>query len=93
LAGDFFMRNEVSMGTITPKKIQYVIGSKGKPTGVLVDFKTWESILNTMEEADDISIAREALSALDMAGGNLEKAGFIPWEKARAALEIRDAKK
>jgi len=81
------------MVTITPKKIQYVIGSKGKPTGVLVDLKTWEGILGALEEADDIAVAREALAKLDAAGGNPEKAGFIPWKKARAELERRDAKK
>jgi hypothetical protein len=86
-------RNEVSMVTIAPKKIQYVIGSKGKPTGVLVDLKTWEGILGALEEADDIAIAREALAKLDAAGGNPEKAGFIPWEKARAELERMDAQK
>ena len=72
------------MVTITPKKIQYVIGSKGKPTGVLVDLKTWESIIDALEEADDVSIAREALEKLDAAGGNPEKAGFISWERARS---------
>jgi PHD/YefM family antitoxin component YafN of YafNO toxin-antitoxin module len=81
------------MVTITPKKIQYVIGSKGKPTGVLVDLKTWEAILEALEEADDIALAREALAKLDAAGGISEKAGFIPWGKARIDLESQDAKK
>lgn len=81
------------MVMIAPKKIQYVIGSKGKATGVLVDLKTWEGILDALEEADDIAIAREVLAKLDAAGGNPEKAGFIPWEKARAELERLDAKK
>jgi len=81
------------MVTITPKKIQYVIGPKGKPTGVLVDLKTWEGILEALEEAEDIAIARDALAKLDAAGGDPEKAGFIPWEKARNELERQDAKK
>jgi hypothetical protein len=53
----------------------------------------WESILDALEEADDISVAREALAKLDAAGGNPEKAGFIPWEKARTELARQDAKK
>lgn len=81
------------MVTFAPNKIQYVIGSKGKPTGVLVDLKTWEGILDALEEADDIAIAREALAKLNTARGNPEKAGFVPWEKARAQLERQDAKK
>ena len=81
------------MVTIAPKKIQYVIGSKGKPTGVLVDLKTWEGILDALEEVDDIAVAKEALTKLDAAGGNPEKAGFISWEKSRAELKRLDAKK
>jgi hypothetical protein len=81
------------MVTIAPKKIQYIIGSKGKPTGVLVDLKTWKGILDALEEVDDIAVAREALAKLDAAGGNPEKAGFIPWEKFRAELKRLDAKK
>ena len=81
------------MVTIAPKKIQYVIGPKGKPTGVLVDLKTWESILDALEEADDIAVAREALVKLDAAGGIPEKAGFVSWEKARSELSRQDAKK
>ena len=81
------------MVSIAPKKIQYVIGSKGKPTGVLVDLKTWEGILDALEEVDDIAVAREALAKLDAADGNPEKAGFIPWEKSRAELKKLDAKK
>jgi hypothetical protein len=79
------------MVTITPKQIQYVIGSKGKPIGVLLDLKTWESIMEALEEADDIAVAREALAKLDAAGGIPEKAGFIPWEKSRTEIERRDA--
>ena len=81
------------MVTISPKKIQYVIGSKGKPTGVLVDLKTWKGIMDALEEADDIVLAREALAKLDSAGGNPEKAGFISWQKVRTELAGQDDKK
>jgi len=81
------------MVTIAPKSIQYVIGPKGKPTSVLVDLKTWEGILDALEEADDIAIARDALAKLDAAGGSPQKAGFISWEKVRAEVERADVKK
>ena len=58
-----------------------------------MDLKTWEGILEALEEAEDIAIARDALAKLDAAGGDPEKAGFIPWEKARNELERQDAKK
>ncbi|MDL1912474.1 type II toxin-antitoxin system Phd/YefM family antitoxin [Chloroflexi bacterium CFX6] len=81
------------MVTLTEKNVQLVVGRKGKPTGVLVDLKTWEKILEALEDAEDIEIAREALAEIDAAGGDLEKAGYIPWSKVRAELEKMDDKK
>jgi aspartate/tyrosine/aromatic aminotransferase len=72
------------------QKIQIVMGPAGKPTGVLVDIETWEQILDALEDAEDIALAREALAALDAAGGDLRKAGYVPWDQARAELEQMD---
>jgi hypothetical protein len=70
--------------------VQFVIGAEGKPTAVLLKITTWERILEALEEAEDIATARQALAELEAAGGNLEKAGFVPWEKVRADLESMD---
>ena len=88
------------MVTIAPKKIQYVIGSKGKPTEVLVDLKTWEGILDALEEADDIAIAREPLQNWTWPGATRKRQGLfhgkkparnwrgrMPGSKPRAALD------
>ena len=68
--------------------IQFVIGLEGKPTAVLVNISTWERILEALEDAEDVALAKDALVALDAAGGDPEKAGFISWEKARAEFAI-----
>jgi hypothetical protein len=70
--------------------IQFVIGAEGKPTAVLVDISMWEQILDALEDAEDVALVKEALASLDAAGGDLEKAGFVPWEKAKAELERVD---
>jgi hypothetical protein len=75
---------------VREQDVQYVIGAEGKPTAVLVDIAAWEQILNALEDAEDVSFARDALAALDAVGGDLQKAGFISWEKARAELENMD---
>jgi len=75
------------------QKVQIVWGPAGKPTGVPVDIETWEQILDALEDAEDIAVAREALAALDAAGGGLRKAGYISWDQARAELEQRDVAK
>lgn len=72
------------------EKVQIVLGPEGKPTGVLIDIETWQQVLDALEDAEDIALAREALSTLEAAGGNLLQAGYIPWAQARAALERED---
>jgi hypothetical protein len=74
--------------------IQIVVGAEGKPTAVIVDITTWERILDALEDVEDISLAKEALTAFDAAGGDPDKAGFIPWDKVKAELEkVNDSKK
>ena len=76
------------------KEIQFVIGAEGKPTAVLVDIATWERIIETLEDIEDLTLAKETLAVLDAAGGDLEKAGFLPWKQIRSELErMDDAKK
>jgi hypothetical protein len=70
--------------------IRLVIGAEGKPTAVLVDIDTWERIINALEDAEDVAMAKETLASLDAAGGDFEKAGFISWESARKELEQMD---
>ena len=72
------------------KDIQYVIGADGKPTAVLVEISIWEHILDALEDAEDIALVKEALAVLDAAGGDIERASYISWEKARAELERVD---
>ena len=72
---------------IGSQDIQFVIGAEGKPTAVLIDIATWERIVESLEDAEDIALAKEALAALDAVSGDLEKAGFLSWEKVRSELE------
>lgn len=78
---------------IGSQDIQFVIGAEGKPTAVLIAIATWERIVESLEDAEDIALAKEALAALDAAGGDLEKAGFLSSEKVRSELERMDATK
>jgi len=75
---------------ITTGKVQFVVGAEGKLTAVLLDIATWERIIEALEDAEDLAIARQALAELNAAGGDLEKAGFRPWEQARAQLISMD---
>ncbi len=79
---------------IREQDIQYVVGAEGKPTAVLVDIAAWERIIRALEDAEDIALAKEALAALDAAGGVPGKAGFLNWDDVQAELEqLDDAEK
>ncbi len=75
---------------IRQQDIQYVVGSEGKPTAVLVEIAAWERILKALEDAEDLALAKEALAAIDAVGGDLDKAGFLNWDEVRSELEQMD---
>jgi hypothetical protein len=72
-------------------QIQFVVGAEGKPTAVLLDIAVWERVLQALEDAEDLDIAKQALAELAAVGGDPEKAGYLPWNQARAELEATDA--
>jgi hypothetical protein len=76
--------------TVITNRVQFVVGAEGKPTGVLLDMATWEHIVEALEDAEDVAVVREALAALNAAGGDRAKAGFRPWAEVRAELLADD---
>lgn len=60
--------------------IRFVVGADGQPSAVQVDIGLWQRIIEALEDAEDIEIAREALVELDAAGGEAAKAGWINLE-------------
>ena len=75
---------------IRSQDLRFVVGSEGKPTAVLVDINLWERILLALEDAEDINLAKETLAALDAAGGDPTKAGFLSWSDVKIELERMD---
>jgi hypothetical protein len=79
---------------IRNKEIHFVVGLEGKPTAVLVDIDLWDRIVRALEDAEDIALAKQALAALDAAGGDPIKAGFISWSEAKIELDqMNDSEK
>jgi hypothetical protein len=64
------------------KTVQYVTDSEGRRTGVLLDIRVWESLVEWIEDATDTRVAVKALTDLAAAGGARE-AGWVPWKDAR----------
>jgi hypothetical protein len=60
--------------------VRFVVGSDGKPTAVQVDMNLWQHIVDALEDAEDVALARAALDELSAAGGDPRKAGWIDIE-------------
>ncbi len=69
------------------ESVQFVIGKDGHPVAVQVEVDLWRRILEALEDAEDVDLARQALAELDAAGGDPEKAEWKRLESLRAAWE------
>ncbi len=65
--------------------VQFVIGQDGQPVAVQVDMELWRQIVAALENAEDVTLAREALAELNAAGGDPEKAGWVSLNRLRDA--------
>ena len=60
--------------------LRFVVGGDGKPTAIQMDIETWRKIVEALEDAEDVNLAREALAELKAAGGDPDKAGWLRLE-------------
>ena len=76
--------------------LQFVLRTD-KPTAVQIDIETWYKIVEVLEDAEDVSLARKALAKLETAGRNPDEAGRLRLEgvgshyRARAMLSNSEA--
>ena len=57
--------------------IRFVVGPDGQPSAVQVEMPLWQQILEALEDAEDVALARAALAELTAAGGDPAKAGWL----------------
>jgi len=65
--------------------VQFVVGKDGQPVAVQVDMDLWRQIVAALEDAEDVSLAREALAELSDAGGKPDQAGWVSLDSLRDA--------
>lgn len=70
----------------TLERVQFVVGSDGKPTAALLDITTWQAVVALLEEAEDQGVFRAYLTRRQRAASP-EAMGLIPWEQAEAMLD------
>jgi hypothetical protein len=71
--------------------VRFLVGSDGRPTAVQVDMGLWQQIVDALEDAEDIALARAALDELAAAGGDPQKAGWVDLEDVIPSWEADDA--
>jgi hypothetical protein len=62
--------------------IKFVIDSKGKRAAVQMDMKTWEALLDYLEDLEDQSLVKEKLIQLRTGPAD---SGAVPWQSASDA--------
>ena len=63
------------------ESVEVVVDQQGKPAAVQLDIKTWESLLDWLEDVEDRALLQEKLPRLHMGP---EKAGALRWKDVRA---------
>jgi hypothetical protein len=71
--------------------VRFLVGSDGRPTAVQVDMGLWQQIMDALEDAEDIALARAALDELAAAGGDPDKVGWLDVETLIPSWEVDDA--
>ncbi len=68
------------------KSVQFVGREKGKPTAVLVDIGTWQTIIEILEDIEDQSVF-QMYATRRLKAKSPEEMGLIPWEDVETELE------
>ena len=71
--------------------VRFLVGSNGRPTAVQVDMDLWQQIMDALEDAEDVALARAAVDELAAAGGDPGKAGWVDLEDLIPSWEADDA--
>lgn len=72
------------------KSAQYVVDKNGHRTAVLLTMKSWQSLIDWIEDIADAHLAAEALTTLQAAGGRPQEAGWLAWDDIREEWEEED---
>jgi hypothetical protein len=67
------------------QSVQYV--TVGDRRLAVVDADDWEALIEWLETLEDIEAAHQALTELQAAGGDRQRAGWVRWDDVKDELE------
>jgi hypothetical protein len=73
------------MAALAGNEVSLVVGVDGQPVAVQVGIQVWREIVAALEDAEDVSLARQVLADLQAAGGDPERAGWLRLEALEQA--------
>jgi len=53
----------------------------------VVEIEDWEALIEWLETLEDVQVAQEAFAALEAAGGDRHRAGWLRWDDVKAELD------
>jgi len=66
------------------QSVQYV--SVGDRRLAVIEAGDWEAVIEWLETVEDVEIAKKAAAALEEAGGDRDRAGWLRWEDIKGEL-------
>jgi hypothetical protein len=69
----------------------YIVGPDGQPTAVLLDWTTWRSLVEQLEDHQDLAILRDAQADLQKLARHERPSGWKSWEEFEAELDSQEA--
>jgi accessory colonization factor AcfC len=78
------------MAVLAGNEVSLVVGADGQPVAVQVGIQVWQEIVAALEDAEDVAVARQALMALEAAGGDPARASWFNLEALEQAWAVDD---
>ena len=66
------------------QSVQYV--TVGGQRFAIVNAEDWEALIEWLETIEDVQAAKQAIAELQAAGGDRQRAGWVPWDEINKEL-------
>ena len=70
------------------RSVRFVVGQEGQETGVLLEMKDWQALLDWLEDLEDRALVQSTLPRLRRGP---ERAGALRWENVEADWDDESA--
>ena len=70
------------------RSVRFVMGQEGQETGVLLEMKDWQTLLDWLEDLEDRALVQSTLPRLRRGP---ERAGALRWEEVAADWDDESA--